>query len=301
MNSLFRSCGLVALFACIVASPLPARAIDFSESLLLERYTVLQDNSLQLDTGYLLKSGRFHVFFSQSVPVLFYATIEDFVPISGRPVLDPQAFAAYKYNRIIPKWVRSKDVFQIGYASYVIVAVSGKGDPNPAITILEQPQSVSVLQGHSTILNVDAEPQGYLSYQWSFKGKKLSGETYSSLLILGATPAQAGIYTVALDTGGNVVKSKKALLKVVKPVSIKTGPKSLTVRVGKAVTFRVAVNGTGPFHYQWFWNDTVITNATKSYFSIQKAQLSHVGTYSVSVNNGLSSALSTNAVLTVNP
>ena len=95
--------------------------------------------------------------------------------------------------------------------------------------------------------------------------------------------------------------SKPALLQVVKPVVVTNPPRSQTVRTGKPVVFRVAVTGTGPFKYQWNFNYQLIPNATRSFFTIPKAQAKDAGKYSVTVDNDLSSDGSADAVLTVVP
>jgi hypothetical protein len=227
--------------------------------------------------------------------------IDEFVPISGRPIIQEIYYDAYKSDGVIPKWTRSVDDFYIGQFPYVIVSVEGKEDPNPTITISEQPHSQEVLLGGTAYFFVEAEPASYLSYQWMRDKRVLPGQASFSLVLTNVSRAQAGMYTVEMNTGGKKVLSDEAVLKVVTPVTIKTEPKSLTVKSKGTVTFRVVAEGTSPFGYQWYFNAVPIPNATKSSHSISKADQTDAGDYAVVVTNALSSVMSTTALLTVSP
>jgi hypothetical protein len=83
-----------------------------------------------------------------------------------------------------------------------------------------------------------------------------------------------------------------------KPVPVITvQPASRTVLFGSNVTFNVAATGTR-LHYQWFHNGSSILNATNPAYSVFANSMS-AGRYSVLVSNLLGSALSSNAVLTI--
>jgi hypothetical protein len=66
------------------------------------------------------------------------------------------------------------------------------------------------------------------------------------------------------------------------------------------VTFSVVAIGTEPFTYTWFKDGTEIPSATLSSYSIAGAQTTDMGTYTVTVSNGISTnAMSDDALLTV--
>jgi hypothetical protein len=299
MKTFSRLSALFALLLCLLVSTEQLHGQSFT----VERYTILDSATFQYDQGYLLKNGGFQTIVSSVYDVngplgVPLTTLE---PISGRPVMMASAFDAYKAVGALPNWVRSRDVFYIGFIGNVIVSVKGGLDPNPIPQIVDQPESQRILVGQTAFFFVDATPAGYASYQWLFKNKPLPGQTGSILFVNNVGPAQAGIYTVAVDTGGKSVTSQKALLQIVTPVSIKTQPKSQTVTAGKNATFRVYVSGTGPLAYQWYCAGFPVTNATKSFLTISKVQTTNAGTYAVFVNNGLSFVISSNAVLSVVP
>lgn len=232
---------------------------------------------------------------------LFGISLSDFEPISGRPVMSAQYYDAYKAAGAIPKWVRSRHEFNIGFLPYVIVGVLGRGDPNPVPVILEQPQNQRVLVGNTAWFTVGASPHDYLSYQWKFRGRVLTNQNYYLLIVHDVAKAHGGIYTVSVNAGGKPVVSRRTLLTVVTPVSVRTHPLSRSIRDGNNVAFRVGVRGTGPFTYQWFHNDTLIEGATKSFYRVTKGSATNAGSYRVVVGNGLSYAVSNPAILTVSP
>ena len=63
----------------------------------------------------------------------------------------------------------------------------------------------------------------------------------------------------------------------------------------------VTATGSPLLTYQWSFNGTNITGATDTTLTLTNVQLSQAGSYTVLVTNAYGSALSTNAVLTVNP
>lgn len=196
--------------------------------------------------------------------------------------------------------MRSKDEFTISLVTYVIVGIRGQ-DPNPPITITTQPTNQNVLPGGFTYFAVDATPLEYLSYQWLFNGRPIPGQTDFLISFTNVTAKEAGNYSVEMTTGGKKVTSKKALLRVLEPVSISTQPKSQTVKAGRSAVFRVGVKGTGPITYQWYFGTNAIPQATKPFYTISKVTESDAGDYAVIVSNGASSAGSAEAVLTVGP
>jgi hypothetical protein len=201
---------------------------------------------------------------------------------------------------VIPHWVCSQSDFPIGYETYVIVSVAGGIDPNPTITVQTQPQNQVALLGTTALFEIDASPADYLSYQWLFDGKPMPGENDSILIIDVEKTTQSGNYSVLMNTGGKNVASKVASLKVILPVEITAEPKSQAVKAGHGAVFRVAVKGTSPYKYQWYFNNGLIPKATGPSYVIGKAEDSNAGTYSVIVKNQLSSATAT-VTLTVNP
>jgi hypothetical protein len=85
------------------------------------------------------------------------------------------------------------------------------------------------------------------------------------------------------------------------PPTVVTDLQPQTVKAGTDVTFKVAVTGTPPFSFQWFLDGTNIATATTDTLTIQRAQPSNAGNYSVTVSNIVNSASSSPAALIVTP
>lgn len=296
MKSLSRILAVLGAAFCLAQS---ARAFDMGPSQLLDRYTIT-NNAVRHEQGFLKATGQFNPFLSEIESPYLYDSIYDFAAVSGRPLMPEYLFDGYKASGALPNWVRSRDSFTIGLSKYVIVAVKGKGDPDPVPTILEQPESDRVLAGDSADFFIIAIPWS-ASYQWYFRDKPIPGATDFGLEIPHVTKADAGLYNVKVSLGGKSLASKKVMLTVVEPVALKTQPKSQTVKAGKNFTLTVTATGTPPFTYEWYWNGRVITNATKSFLTISKATTNNSGKYWVFVDNGLSWAASSTAVVTVTP
>lgn len=110
------------------------------------------------------------------------------------------------------------------------------------------------------------------TYQWLANGKAISKATKSTYKL---TTADAGKKITVKVTGKKagyttVAKTSKATAKV---ATVKTPTISGTVVVGKKLTAKPGVWTTGTtFTYQWYANGTAITGATKSTFTLTKAQ-----------------------------
>jgi uncharacterized delta-60 repeat protein len=93
------------------------------------------------------------------------------------------------------------------------------------------------------------------------------------------------------EEGGYSLARILALL----PAVITTQPVSQTVAAGGTVTFAVVATGNPSPTYQWKFNGSSIAGATNATLTIANAQFANLGTYSVTVSNGLATVTS-NAV-----
>jgi hypothetical protein len=76
-------------------------------------------------------------------------------------------------------------------------------------------------------------------------------------------------------------------------------PASQTNAVGSTVAFSVAATGTPPLGYQWSLNGTNLAGAVNAVLTLTNVQMSQAGNYRALVNNGLSTATSQVARLTL--
>ncbi len=110
--------------------------------------------------------------------------------------------------------------------------------------------------------------------------------------VINVPPGLSGV--VAISAGGvhTAVISRQ-------PTAITGQPGSQIVEVGQSVSFNVVATGTAPFSYQWSKNGANIPDETNASYTIPAAVKSDAGNYSVVVSNSVSSATSSNALLTV--
>jgi hypothetical protein len=81
---------------------------------------------------------------------------------------------------------------------------------------------------------------------------------------------------------------------------ITTQPTNVTVLQGGSTSLSVSATGTPPLTYQWYLNGTnAVPGGTNASLTISNAQLSDAGSYRVIVANGIGSATSQAAVVTV--
>jgi hypothetical protein len=169
------------------------------------------------------------------------------------------------------------------------------------ITITRQPVNQLVLVSNATTLVVEARGTAP-TFQWFRNKKKILGATNTWLTLSNATAKKtAGIYSVLVTNLLNSVMSSTASVQVITPVSIRAHPKSRTVVEGKKPAFLVRAKGTQPLTYQWLQNGAPIPGATRNRLVITNVMELHEGSYTVTVSNVLSGAVSQPATLTVNP
>ena len=86
------------------------------------------------------------------------------------------------------------------------------------------------------------------------------------------------------------------------PISIVTQPQSQTVPERGSATFRIAVDGTPPYSFQWRRNGTDILDATNIVYSLSNLQVTDsTAQFSVVITGAQGTVTSDNAVLTVAP
>jgi hypothetical protein len=170
-----------------------------------------------------------------------------------------------------------------------------------------QPSSTFVTVGGTASLSVGVVGSPPLTFQWSDGGVAIPGATSSSMTFSTVTPADAGVYSVAITNPGGTVTSSNATLMVDPaggppvPVYIVLQPTPVSATVGGSATFMVAVTGDASITYQWRKNQSPIAGATNPSFTIVDVKASDAGTYDVDVANGFSAIISFPTPLTVTP
>ena len=192
--------------------------------------------------------------------------------------------------------------------SYTVVVANSTGSITSAVavltvieppTIASQPQNRTVAVGQSATLSVGANGTPPLSYQWRFNTAPLSGATSSSLTLNDVQTTNAGSYTVVVTNSAGSITSAVAVLTVIEPPTIVSQPQNRTVTMGQSATFSVGANGTPPLSYQWRFNTAPLSGATSSSLTLNNAQTTNAGSYTVVVTNSAGGVISSVATLTV--
>ena len=166
--------------------------------------------------------------------------------------------------------------------------------------ISTQPASKTVCANSPVTFSVATGGGTPTNYQWKKDGNDISGATTSSYSITNAVSTDNAYYSVVVTGCGNVTSSSVRL--TVNPeTSITTQPSSQTITAGTPVTFTVVANGSGTISYQWQKDNSNISGATSSSFTINSANTSHIGDYKVIVHSGCGSDVTSDiASLSVN-
>lgn len=178
----------------------------------------------------------------------------------------------------------------------------------PVITTDPFSQTKSV--GESVSLAVVASGGGApLSYQWYKNNSLIDGATAATYEILSATLDHAGDYKVTVtDVAGSATSAVATLTVTAGSVapSLLVNPDNASLLVGGSNTFVAQASGTATLTYQWQFSSDAganyddIPGATDQNYTLSNAQLVNTGLYRLVVTNGLGTATSTAATLTVN-
>lgn len=128
------------------------------------------------------------------------------------------------------------------------------------VTIVTQPKSVTVAEGETAKVTVEATGDG-LSYRWYYKNKGASDYTYTSSFkgnsyYITMNEARNGRRVVCrvYDKYGNVVQTNTVKLSMKNTVKITQQPVSVNVFEGETAKVTVKATGDG-LTYRWYYKD----------------------------------------------
>jgi len=125
--------------------------------------------------------------------------------------------------------------------------------------------------------------------------------TNASVTVSGLTPGLTYYFSVlAYDSNQNEsLPSNELIDSILTPPLITSQPVDQSVAAGAYPYFRVNVDGTSPFTYQWFDNGTAIAVGTNKVLDLADVSDADAGNYSVVIANSAGSVTSSVATLTV--
>ena len=174
----------------------------------------------------------------------------------------------------------------------------------PSITT--QPVDVVVTEPTLASFAVVATGDAPLTYQWRRGGVDIPGATGTSYLVDPTSVSDSGAtFDVVVTNGAGTATSLAAILTVNPPPvapGISTQPASLTVTEPAPAGFAVVATGDAPLTYQWRRGGVDIPGATAASYVLDPTAVADSGAaFDVVVTNGVGTATSTQAILTVNP
>ena len=175
----------------------------------------------------------------------------------------------------------------------------------PIITV--QPVGATVNSNANVTLGVTAiNPAAatFLDYQWQQNGSNIANATSSTYAIAGITSSQEGVYTVLLinSFATNASEPATVLVSNAPPVIVSPlTPVNVSTPVGSLASFTVVAAGTGTLRYQWQLNGAAIAGATATSYTLNSAQGTNAGNYTVVVSNNYGTTLSPDMRLVVEP
>ncbi len=171
-----------------------------------------------------------------------------------------------------------------------------------ALAITKQPISISVVEGKSGSLTVEAAGEGALTYQWYKGGEAVAGATAATLALNNVAMSDAGTYTVKVtDSTGSEVTSDAATVTVQNALEITKQPTGITLKEGESGTLSVTAEGHGALTYQWYKGEEEITGATEATLKLDNITARDAGSYKVVVSdeNSAENGTVTSNVVTV--
>jgi len=110
---------------------------------------------------------------------------------------------------------------------------------------------------------------GEVQYRWQFRGTDIASATNQTLVLTNVSRLQSGVYRVLVSGPGmDSLTSERAVLLVAGPPVIVAQPVSQVVTEGQDVEFSAAVDGEGPFNYEWRLNGTPLLNERQPILSL---------------------------------
>jgi uncharacterized delta-60 repeat protein len=166
--------------------------------------------------------------------------------------------------------------------------------------IIAHPTNVAVVAGQTAQFSVMATGLPPPRYQWRFEGQDMPGRTSSSLSF-GAQQTNAGGYSVVVSNSAGMVTSQVAFLTVSADAYISVNPTNTSLIEGQDLRLQSGGFGRQPLSRQWYYNGTVLADATNDLLRLRSIRLSSAGDYYFVLSNYLGAVTSAVATVSITP
>jgi hypothetical protein len=221
--------------------------------------------------------------------------------LNGSPVSAPTGSPQYSLN----------DVQSWNAGGYDVVVSSALGSATSSVANLivtpvvpyfvQQPAGATLRAGANFTLTALARGSEPITYQWLRNGVQLQGDFQSSLALSNLTETNSGNYAlVAFNASGSCTSLVATLVVTSAPPVFVQEPASVSVTLNSPFTLNSLATGSNPIGYQWYFNNSSISNQTGAAMSLTAVSSNLAGSYIVIATNNYGRATSTVAHVTVN-
>ncbi len=152
-----------------------------------------------------------------------------------------------------------------------------------APSVQTQPTNQLPALGELATFSVVADGTPTLSYQWRLNTTPISGATTNPFTLPSAQLTDSGSYTVVITNTYGKATSEVATLWI--PPAFTVQPTNKTVTVGSNATFTANATGSAPLRFQWQLNGIPIAGTSTSRYTVNNAQLTNAGSYTMVATN----------------
>ncbi len=176
---------------------------------------------------------------------------------------------------------------------------------NASVPLVVTPAPLTIRALNQTRLFGQANPALTVSYIGFVNGE--SNNVFTTQPVVSTTAlltSSPGDYPISVSGAAasnySITHIDGTLTIFAENLAITNQPVDLSVTAGSTAAFTVGVNGTAPFAYQWYFNQTnLLTGATNTALNLTNVQPILAGGYSVVITNIAGSVTSSVAALTV--
>ena len=185
------------------------------------------------------------------------------------------------------------------YSHFANVTITNGASP---VSLLEQPDSLTLVNGQTATFSVEAFGDGYLRYQWYKDGSAISAATTKQLIIENISASDQAAYHVTVSNSTGAISSNRASLTVLSDalsLEFIEQPQSSSLFVGDSTVLSVRASNVTNYSYQWYKDGLAIHGANSASYSIDTATLDDTGTYYAELTSQLGILVSNSALISV--
>lgn len=193
------------------------------------------------------------------------------------------AFAVWLMNGITPG---VQTVLATGLTGWEVLATGDFNGDLKADVFLRNASTYAVWYMNGAAFQSTAVMNGVPSGSWQILGTFDSDNDGNSEIVVKGTSPQPGFWTVA---GSNIVTGTQFVLT----------PVSTNLTVGSSFSLQSQAAGPGPISYQWYKDNSPLTNGTAAVYTVSSANISHAGNYYVRASNPAGSITSAVVIVSI--